>query len=58
MAIFDEILQLSNKYSNQLDLQINTRMNEMKFDDISHIFDISRVRYYESRMKSHRYISK
>ena len=36
MAIFDEILKLSNKYSNQLDLQINTRMNEMKFDDISH----------------------
>lgn len=36
MAIFDEILQLSNKYSNQLDLQINTRMNEMKFDDTSH----------------------
>lgn len=36
MSIFDEIFELSNKYSNVLNLQINSRLNEMQNDDTSH----------------------
>ena len=36
MSIFDEIFELSNKYSNELNLQINSRLNEMQNDDTSH----------------------
>ncbi len=36
MSIFDEIFELSNKYLNELNLQINSRLNEMQNDDTSH----------------------
>lgn len=36
VSIFNEILELSNKYSNELNHQINARINEMKNDDTSH----------------------